>query len=245
MIVDFFRFFSLVLMVFFTPYVWSKNINFITLDVEPWAYYDEKNKKISGVFSDVIKEIENRTGYKIVMSLSSHAFSRINRELESGRQDCTMIISSDERKKISILGEKVFDLPMGILARKGVSIKSEKGFNTITVSIMSILSDRKGFLDKDDFLRQVDSTYNIGLKKLMHGRVDAVVGAIPTLNFLAKKNKMESFLQSPLIISNEPIYLQCSKKWNGGAYFNHLNNVILNMRNDGFLDSVIDKHSWR
>ncbi|MGS2716723.1 substrate-binding periplasmic protein [Eionea flava] len=230
--------------VFFSHSLFSKNINFITLDIAPWAYYDEESGELSGIFSDVMKEIEKRTGYDITVSLSSYAFSRINRELESGRQDCTMIISSEKRKDITFLGEKVFDLNMGVIARKGVLIKTKEDFKNIKASIMEILSSREGFLAPDDFIRQVDSTYNVGLKKLKYKRVDAIVGAIPTINYLIKKNGMQDDLEKPFVISNEPIYLQCSKKLKELEYFESLNHVIRNMRSEGVLEKIVKKHSW-
>ena len=40
--------------------VFAEKINFITLDVEPWAFYDESKGEFVGVFPDVVREIENK-----------------------------------------------------------------------------------------------------------------------------------------------------------------------------------------
>ena len=59
------------------------------MEVAPWAYRDVSGIGYSGIFPDLVREMERRTGYEIVITLTPYA--RIDRELESHRQDCTMI----------------------------------------------------------------------------------------------------------------------------------------------------------
>jgi polar amino acid transport system substrate-binding protein len=231
------------ILIFLPSYGLSKDLNFITLGVAPWAYFDDSNGEFLGVFPDLIREVEKRTDYSVKISLSPYAFARVNRELESGRQDCTMIIAGSKRQAISFKGELVFDLPMGIIARKGIKLKNNN-LKNVHASILKVLSEREGFLDENTLIRQIDPTYEAGIKKLAHERVDAVVGAIPTLKHLAKKLGVIDLLGTPMILTNEPIYLQCSKNSKKSNYFETINEAIKEMKADGTLKKIADKYAW-
>ena len=110
--------YTVCVLVFFGHPVRSENINLITLDVKPWASYDEGAERFVGVFPDFVREIERRTGYEIDISLSPFLFERVNRELDMGRQDCKVFLLDEKRKSIIVVGDSVFDLPMGVVPKK-------------------------------------------------------------------------------------------------------------------------------
>lgn len=231
---------------FFSSDVSAKKnyINFIGLEVAPWAYYDENTGLLEGVFPDVIEEFERRIGKNIKVSLSEYAFTRINRELKSGRQDCTMIVAGARRDEFTLRGEKVFDLPIGIIARKEIKVDDPDDLKYLKTSLLSILSTRKDLLGAELLDRQIDPTYEAGIKKLKHGRVDAIAGAIPTIKYLAVKYEIDGLLGSPYILANQPIYLQCSKGSKHLKLFDKMSDSIRGMREDGTLKSIVKKHSW-
>lgn len=69
------------------------------------TYIDSDQESPIGFFPDLVKEIESITDHSIEITLVPFSFARINRELESGRQDCTIIIRQQERDELVVLGE--------------------------------------------------------------------------------------------------------------------------------------------
>lgn len=230
---------------FMTPsYVYAEDLRFITVDVAPWAYFNQEENKIMGVFPDVIREIERRTGHNILMTLAPLTFDRINRELHSGRQDCAMIISGEERKAITVLGEKVFDLPMGVVAKDSVSLKKYEDLYGLTISVGKVLVEDGKFMGDKDLVIELDVSYEAGLRKVAHERVDAVAGAMPTIMHLADKMNMKALLGKPLIINSDPIFLQCSRKSENLRYMDEINKTIHSMRADFTLKKIANNNLW-
>lgn len=87
----------LMLLLSFVP-ARAGELRFITIDVAPWASLDPTTQKPVGVFPAVVAEFQRRTGHSIAITL--HPFARIDRELETGAQDCTIIVWNDTRAGI-------------------------------------------------------------------------------------------------------------------------------------------------
>lgn len=216
----------------------ARDLKFITIDVAPWASADPKTGKPWGVFPAVVDEIARRTGAKITYTL--HPFSRIDRELETGGQDCTIIVWTDDRARIVEKGELVSNHPMGVIARKGVAINSYDDLRDHTISVLRGLSIDSRFDADQNIRRDYDDDYAMGLRKIAHGRVDGVAGAIPTISFLAKQLKLEDNLGNALQLSTIPLVLQCAKKSPNIDFMPNLNQAIRDMRDDGTLKRILD-----
>lgn len=220
---------------------YSADLKFITLEVAPWAYSGESGDGYIGVFPELVKELEKRTGHSISITLAPYA--RINRELEAARQDCTMLISDSERDRITVKGELVFNHPMGVVARKTLDIDTYNDLYGIKISLLrgSIISEKFNTDDKLD--KDFDTDYQISLQKMKYGRLDAIAGAIPTIQYLAKKNGLHHMLGKPLQLSSEPIYLQCAKESTNIKYIDDLNKAIRSIKSDSSLDLILGRNS--
>ncbi len=219
----------------------SDTLRFITLEVAPWAYPSPDGKEVLGIFPQIVHELEKLSGNVIEITLTPYA--RINRELESGRQDCTILISDQERENIAVRGEWVFDHPMGVVARKGIKIESYEDLYGIRISLLrgSFISPR---FDVDKKLQKdFDTDYEISLRKLNFGRLDAIAGAIPTIQYLAKKNGINILSEEFLELRSEPIYLQCSKKSEKLSLMPSLNSAMKKIKNDGILHSILKSYN--
>jgi polar amino acid transport system substrate-binding protein len=223
----------------------DRDLRFITLDVAPWAYYDQQTERYAGVFPDLIQEIERRTHYTIEISLVPYSFDRINRELELGRQDCTMVIVDKKRRDITIVGESVFDLPMGVMAKKEIALNDYEDLSGITISVLKELTEDEKFMDDDRLIKEFDLSYESGLRKIQYGRVDAIAGALPTINYLAIESGVKSLLGKPLVLSVDPIFLQCSKKTNPESYMGDVNKAIKTIKDDFTLRNIMEKNMWK
>lgn len=218
----------------------AESFNFITMEVAPWAYRDLKNGSYSGIFPDLVREIERRTGYKIAITLTPYA--RIDRELDSLRQDCTMLVRSDYRDKITQLGELIFNHPMGVIPQRGLRLESYEDLTGVRISVLRALSMTEQFNNDHSLKKEMDTSYEIGLRKMNHGRLDAIAGAIPTIQYLAKANGMTDLLGKPLELSVEPIYLQCSKESKAINHLPYLNETIQRIKADNTLERVLEEN---
>ena len=214
----------------------QRNLNFITIGVAPWAFVDKASGKSLGVFPAVVSELERRTGFHIQQSYEP--FARIDHELEIGSQDCTILVWSDSRARIVERGEFVASHPMGVIARTGVKISSYDDLKGKTISVLRGLALEPRFDSDPEIIKDFDSDYVLGVRKLAHQRVDAVAGAVPTIQFLARQEGLEQYLGDRLMLVDTPLVLQCSKKSANLDLMPALNKAIRQMREDGTIERI-------
>lgn len=214
----------------------ARDLKFITLDVAPWASINPANGEAVGVFPAVVRELERRTGHKIAMAL--HPFVRIDHELESGGQDCTIIVWSDHREPFVEKGELVASHVIGVVARKGVPLKSYEDLRSLNISVLRGLSLSPRFDSDAGIKKYFDTDYATGIRKIAHNRLDAVAGAIPTILFLARQDGLSAYLGDQLVLGEVPLVLQCSKKSPNLDVMPDLNKAIQDMRNDGTIERI-------
>ena len=195
-------------------------------------------------FLMLLEKSKIRTGYEINISLSPFAFERINRELDMGRQDCKVFLLDGAKDSIIVVGSSIFDIPMGVIAKKGLSLVDRSSLKGVKVSTLKPLSEGGKFMDDDFFDKILDANYSVGLKKLAHGRVDAVAGAIPTIMFLAKSEDMENDVGMPLLLSYEKIFFQCSKDSKKIKAVKIISNIVEKMKEEGVLEEVVSENNW-
>jgi polar amino acid transport system substrate-binding protein len=213
----------------------ADTVRFITIDVAPWAWADSATGEKHGVFPDVMREIERRTGHSIDMSLQP--FVRINRELESGARDCTIVVWIDSNESFLVPGELVSQHPMGILARAGVPLKNYDDLKSMTISVLRGAPTDARF-DADTTLRKdFDNDYDQILRKIEHNRVDAIAGAMPTIRYLATQRGIK--LGDEIQLGQFPLVLQCAKSSPKLPLMPELNKAIRDMRDDGTLDKIL------
>lgn len=221
----------------------GRDLRFITIDVAPWASIDPEKHEAVGVFVDVVNELEKRSNRKISVSLQP--FARIPHELEAGRADCTILIWDDKWSRFMEKGEVVSTHVFGVIARKGVPLKRFEDLHGLNVSVMRSLSLGERFDTDPDIKRQIDTDYLMGLNKLAHRRLDAVAGAIPTIRYLARQNRLDDHLGDQLTLSEVTLPLQCTKgSPELDATLTDLNKAIRAMHQDGFIESVKKKFNY-
>jgi polar amino acid transport system substrate-binding protein len=222
----------------------AEDLRFITVDVAPWVYVNENETKFSGVFPDIVREIERRTGHDITIAVAPLSFDRIDRELKAGRQDCTMVIRSDQRSQFTVVGEAVVNLNMGVVAKKGVLLNQYNDLYGLRLSVVRALSTTGEFMADEKLIKEFDADYETGLRKIQHGRLDAIAGPIAKIQYLAEKNGMLSLLGKPLVLQKEPVFLQCAKKSKKLKYISDVNQAVRSMKKDQSLDEILKKYNY-
>ncbi|WP_085373242.1 substrate-binding periplasmic protein [Magnetospirillum sp. ME-1] len=187
----------------------AEPVRFVTIDTAPWASVEPKSGKAEGVFPDIVAELVRRTGLDILVELQP--FARIPRELETSRQDCTILVWNEQWAPFMVQGEVVSNHPVGVIARKGLRLRSYENLRGLSVSVLRGLPLGPRFDGDESVHRQYDTDYLQGLNKLAHGRVDAVAGALPTIAYLAEQNGLDRHLGDRLELSQMLLRFQCAK----------------------------------
>jgi polar amino acid transport system substrate-binding protein len=214
----------------------ARDLGFVTIDAAPWASQDKASGKPVGVFPDVVRELERRTGFTIRQTLVP--FARIDHELEAGHQDCTIIVWNDSRARIVTRGELVARHAVGVVGRKGLSLRSYDDLRGLKLSALRGAQLNSGFDNDPTILKEYDSDYLLGIRKVAMGRLDGVVGAIPTILFLARKEGLEDRLGDRLMLGEIPLNLQCAQRSPNLDLMPALNQAIRDMRADGTIDRI-------
>ncbi|WP_020593054.1 substrate-binding periplasmic protein [Kiloniella laminariae] len=220
----------------------ARELKFITLETAPWASFEPGSDRPIGAFPEVVRELERRSGHQIQISL--RPFARINQDLESGDQDCTIILWSESRVSIVEKGAEVYQMPFGVIARKGVVLSSYDDLKPLTISLLRGLKITPEFDSDTSLQKEYDKDYQIGLLKIAHQRLDAIAGAIPTIFYMAKQENYPDLLDNYLVMKKIPIVLQCSRKSPNLDVMPELNKVIETMGEDGTLTRLLNDNSY-
>jgi polar amino acid transport system substrate-binding protein len=211
----------------------------ITIAAPPWAEVSPSDGEFKGAFFDILKAVTQRTSYQFTTTLTP--FARAGREIERGSQDCTILAPLDELKVVR--GEAVLQHPIGVIAHRRFALKTVQDLRLLDVSVLrgggSMLADVSA-----DYQINIshDTNYTMGLKKLARGRVDAVAGAIPTLQYIARLEGIAPLLSKPLVLRHIPLVFQCSRLSNRLNAMAAINKALSDMRRGGFFDTLKAKY---
>ncbi len=213
----------------------ARELTVITIEAAPWASLDHSGGAI-GLCPDVVREMARRTGLTITVTLQP--FARIGHELESGRQDCTVLVWNPEWERFALKGELVSTHVVGVVPRKGVTIRSYDDLHGLRLSVLRGLSLGEPFDSDAAIIKSFDADYLTGLRKLARSRADGVVGAVPTIRYLAQQDHLEAVLGGNFVMGEVPLLLQCSRKSANLDVMEQLDAAIRAMRIDGTMERM-------
>lgn len=212
--------------------VLATTLKFISIDVEPWA--TENQGEMKGAFIEMVKEVAARTDYTIEITLTP--FARVDRELETGGHDCTILIPRNE--EIVVPGELVSYHQMGLIAGRGVELNHYQDLMPLKISLIRGSSITPRFDSDHQLTKLYDTDYLIALRKLERGRVDAIAGAIPTIRYLADHNNLSGAIGQILPLADIPLIFQCSRQSPHLSAMKEINQVIRQMKQDGTIEKI-------
>lgn len=218
----------------------SEPLRFITIDVAPWAAYNPTSGDQEGAFLAIVDALSEVTGLAIETTLTP--FARVDRELEAGTHDCTIVVPRDE--SLVIHGAKVADHDIGVLSHQDNAIRAYADLEGKTIALLrgSAISPR---FDADQTIHKVyDTDYLMALRKLDRQRVAGVAGAIPTMKYLAKQNGLSDTLAPALKLTDIPLMLQCSRRSDQLEHMPALNAAVKALQDSGQLARIIDQYHF-
>lgn len=215
-------------------------VRICSLETVPWAFRDRATGALQGVFPEVVRELERRTG--TVFAVSLIPYPRIAPEIESGAQDCAITAWYDRAALYAVKGEEVASHEIGIVPAKGFRLESYGDVRGMSVSMLPGLSFGEPF-DSDSTVRKIsDPDYLTGVRKAARHRVDGVAGAVASILEVARREGLERELGKPLVLSRVIVTLQFSKLsphlWLKPA----LDATLSAMARNGSLQAIRDRH---
>lgn len=219
----------------------AAELSFVTVDAAPWAYHDAAGRA-AGAFPELVAELERRSGNRIELSL--YPLARVDQAMKNGQRDCTVIFWSDARERFVIRGETVHPMPFGVIARRGLRLTRYEELAPLVISVTRGLSLGARFDADHGLSKDADKDYLTGLRKIAHGRADAVAGALPTLRYIAAGSGLDGDLGEALTLAHVPLALQCSRRSSRLAAMEGLNQALRAMRADGSLVRILSGHGY-
>lgn len=212
-------------------------LSFITIDVAPWAYLN-KAGDMEGAFIELIDEIGKRIDRKISITITP--FARVDRELETGSHDCTILVPRPE--KLVVKGDVISFHAMGVIPRKGIEITTYEDIQALQLSVIRGATMTPRFDEDTKIYKEYDTDYLIGLRKIARGRLDGIVGAIPTLLYLAKQEGVDDQLGTPFALTEIPLLFQCSKNSPNLDIMPLVNKAIADMKAEGVIERIQSRY---
>lgn len=215
----------------------ERELAFITIDVAPWATMNPDTGEPEGAFVEIVRELERRTGFRIHTTLTP--FARVDRELESGDHDCTILVPRSDT--IVIRGAEVADHDIGVISHRDNPLKKYSDLKGQRISLLRGSALSAQFDQDENFERVFETDYLIALRKLDRHRVDGIAGAIPTLLHLAELSGIGDQLAPPLKLTDVPLTFQCSRNSEHLEAMPTINRAIQAMKSDGRMQAITDK----
>src|SRR5690625_7597862 len=88
-----------------------------------------------------------------------------------------------------VTGELVFNHSLGAIARKDLPLNTYEDLRELRISVLRGGSLNERFDTDDTLTKELDTDYIIGLRKMPHGRNNAILGPISNLQHLAEPDR--------------------------------------------------------
>jgi len=185
-------------------------IDMLSMEQVPYGYVDE-NGNAKGVLFDILNKIIVESKLDLFNQLIP--IRRLDLELTQNKSACSLVADVPNIiNNLDLIEPIGYKIEVGVLPRKGVKLFDYKSLTGKVLAVpFGIEFDEK--FDNDTNLQKLTPPkYLNAVRMLKAGRVDAAVGAISNLLYLAKREGMaRDDFDTPLILSQHDIQLVCSK----------------------------------
>lgn len=210
------------------------------IQLDPWTLPDPANAgQYVGLVPDVMKELEKRTGHKIVGKMTP--YGRVENDLLEGAIDFSFMAWGPQRAAYANKGVAAFPLQFGVWGGKGLSLKRYADLKGVKISVTRGLKVEPAF-DQDGTLdKSMDLDYTTGIKKLGAGHVQAVAGSLSTIGHIISGMGVREQFGDFLVLKTTDAAISWSKKSPNLAVEAAVNEAIGKMVQDGTMQKIYDK----
>ena len=131
---------------------------------------------------------------------------------------------------------------MGVIPRKGTELTVYEDIQALRLSVIRGATMTPRFDEDTKIYKEYDTDYLIGLRKIARGRLDGIVGAIPTLLYLAEQEGVADQLGEPFPLTEIPLLFQCSKNSPNLDIMPQVNAAIAAMKAEGVVKQIQSRY---
>lgn len=230
---------------FFAAFIWGAlfgpacgqqipKIEIRTIGIPPYGI--ESDEGAGGIYYDMANLLAKEAGYQVNNNI--YPYARIVNELKSGQTDMTIMFKYRELEEHVIYVAPLPSLRTVVIGPAGSSFNSIESLKGKRIAYLrgAKFSD---IIDKDPTItKQITNDFTQGIKMLMFGRVDAIIGPLDPI-LRAAKGKT---LGKPLVVDERTPWVQISKKSAPRLSADKLNSVFLDIVNRGALEKIRRKY---
>jgi polar amino acid transport system substrate-binding protein len=212
------------------------------IEFKPWAFMqgEPQTERIVGVMPDILAEFERRTGTAVNKRLLPYA--RVEVELERGSCDIALMAWSDRRASYANKGTVFLPLEFGVLAAKGVVLKSYQDLAGLEIGVPRGLSISPEFDNDARLNKQLEKDNLTGILKLVRGRTQAVTGSLLTLRYIIQEAGVTDKFGDALVLKVNDFSAAFSKMSPRVDEQVKTDAVFKEMKADGMIKKIIN--SW-
>jgi polar amino acid transport system substrate-binding protein len=215
-----------------------------TMEQVPYGYI-EKSGKTSGVLFEILEQIIVESGLEKKSGINNKLVptKRLVLELAGKENACSLLADdSNTRKHFDLVEPIGYEFQAGVLPRSGIILVNYESLKNKTLAVPLGIEFFEKFDTDKELLKMTPPTYLHGVRMLKAGRVDAVVGPISNLLYLAKAEGMFQLdFGPPLVFRRSHVHLACSTGLDKGIR-RVLKQAVINLKLAGSIQKTLDKY---
>lgn len=217
----------------------DESIEIRTIGIPPYGI--QNNTGSNGIYYDIANLLAQDAGYRANNHI--YPYARIVNELKTGQTDMTIMFKYAELEGHVDYVAPLPSLKTVVIGLKGSTFDSVSSLKGRTLAYLrgAKFSDE---IDNDpEIFKHVTDDFEQGMKMLMFGRVDAIIGPMdPIFRAVEGTEKGRTVFGEPLVVAERTPWVQISKKSTKSLSVNKLKIIFDNMLKRGELSALRKKY---
>ncbi len=184
-------------------------ISIRTIGFPPYGIHIDQT--FSGIYFDLANALATEAGFLANNSVSPYA--RIISELKSGHTDMTIMFRYPELEEHVVYVVPLPPLKTVVIGRSGTVFDSLDSLKNKKIAYLRGASFSDAIDEDSSIIKQRTADFLQGVRMMMAGRVDAIIGPMdPILSAAAKINRGAESFGEPFVVSERTPWIQVSKR---------------------------------
>jgi len=227
------------------PWAGAAEFKVDLIQLDPWAKPNpdaalRTKEPLIGIIVDLLHEFERRSGHATRQSLTPYA--RVERDLQQGDIDFTIMAWSDTRSSYAKRGTALVALEFGVMARQGISIKRYEDLKNIVTAAPRGLKVDPRFDSDSSMPKELVRDYTQAIRMAVADRkAKAVAGGLASLNHLIQQFGLTAEFGDVLVLNTSYLTVAFSKQSKQLAAEAQVNAVFKAMVDDGTAKRIFER----
>jgi len=223
-------------------------IELVTLQYPPYEY--EEDGEIKGIAVEIIREGFSRLGYDVCITL--YPWTRALNMVKNGDADGIFTAyKTDERLEFADYSNEVLiQQSVSLFVIQGSNIKFDGDLDNVRKYSFGVVRDVSygekfdTMFKNNEFAYEETNTGESNLQKLINGRFDILISnTFGALSIIKKEHISDQVVELKPVVESVPSYIAFSKKRNLTDLRDEFDEILIVMKNDGTIDSIINAYT--